>query len=93
MGALLISEETFLIIPSNKVSNTVVDPYNVVLNFHQFVGNAEQCGLCWAFSDGEPGVALRLGDEADDTSARLRSATCLLLWTGVMIDVWTRRFD
>merc|ERR1712232_822375 len=52
MGTLLISkvrEEypdrimcTFSIIPSPKVSDTVVEPYNAVLSFHQLVENADQ---------------------------------------------------
>merc|ERR1712194_63087 len=50
MGTLLISKireeypdrimETFSIIPSPKVSDTVVEPYNAVLSFHQLVENA-----------------------------------------------------
>ena len=30
--------ETFSVIPSPKVSDTVVEPYNAVLSFHQLVG-------------------------------------------------------
>merc|ERR1719262_965551 len=55
MGTLLISKvreeypdrimETFSIIPSPKVSDTVVDPYNAVLSFHQLVENADECFL------------------------------------------------
>jgi len=50
MGTLLISKvreeypdrimETFSVIPSPKVSDTVVEPYNAVLSFHQLVENA-----------------------------------------------------
>ena len=32
-------------IPSPKVSNTVVEPYNVVLYFHLIVENADECSL------------------------------------------------
>ena len=55
MGTLLISKvreeypdrimETFSIIPSPKVSDTVVEPYNAVLSFHQLVENADECML------------------------------------------------
>merc|ERR1712167_28820 len=53
MGTLLISkirEEypdrmmcTFSVMPSPKVSDTVVEPYNAVLSFHQLVENADEC--------------------------------------------------
>merc|ERR1712093_379937 len=52
MGTLLISKireeypdrimNTFSIIPSPKVSDTVVEPYNAVLSFHQLVENADE---------------------------------------------------
>jgi len=52
MGTLLISKireeypdrimETFSVIPSPKVSDTVVEPYNAVLSFHQLVENADE---------------------------------------------------
>jgi len=55
MGTLLISKvreeypdrimETFSVIPSPKVSDTVVEPYNAVLSFHQLVENADECML------------------------------------------------
>merc|ERR1711966_469572 len=55
MGTLLISKvreeypdrimETFSVIPSPKVSDTVVEPYNAVLSFHQLVENADVCFL------------------------------------------------
>ncbi|CAK0813787.1 unnamed protein product, partial [Prorocentrum cordatum] len=56
MGTLLISKvreeypdrimETFsMVIPSPKVSDTVVEPYNAVLSFHQLVENADECFL------------------------------------------------
>ena len=38
-------EETFSVIPSPKVSDTVVEPYNAVLSFHQLVENADECFL------------------------------------------------
>merc|ERR1711924_53570 len=51
-GTLLISKvreeypdrimSTFSIIPSPKVSDTVVEPYNAVLSFHQLVENADE---------------------------------------------------
>lgn len=57
MGTLLISkvrEEypdrimgTFSIIPSPKVSDTVVEPYNAVLSFHQLVENADEVMTGW----------------------------------------------
>ena len=53
MGTLLISkirEEypdrmmlTFLVFPSPKVSDTVVEPYNATLSVHQLVENADEC--------------------------------------------------
>merc|ERR1712039_682415 len=55
MGTLLISKvreeypdrimETFSVIPSPKVSDTVVEPYNAVLSFHQLVENTDVCFL------------------------------------------------
>ncbi len=55
MGTLMISKvreeypdrimETFSIIPSPKVRDTVVEPYNAVLSFHQLVENADECLL------------------------------------------------
>ncbi len=53
MGTLLVSkirEEypdrimcTYSVFPSPKVSDTVVEPYNAVLSFHQLVENADEC--------------------------------------------------
>ena len=55
MGPLLISkirEEypdrimlTFSVVPSPKVSDTVVEPYNCTLSVHQLVENADECML------------------------------------------------
>ena len=56
MGTLLISKlvreeypdrimETFSVIPSPKVSDTVVEPYNAVLSLDQLVENADECFL------------------------------------------------
>src|SRR5881275_1929294 len=55
MGTLLISkvrEEypdrimcTFSVVPSPKVSDTVVEPYNATLSVHQLVENADECFL------------------------------------------------
>merc|ERR1712118_42676 len=55
MGTLLISKireeypdrvmSTYSVIPSPKVSDTVVEPYNAVLSFHQLVENADECML------------------------------------------------
>merc|ERR1712207_128289 len=36
---------TYSVIPSPKVSDTVVEPYNAVLSFHQLVENADECML------------------------------------------------
>merc|ERR1712185_701925 len=41
MGTLLMS--TYSIIPSPKVSDTVVEPYNATLSVHQLVENSDQC--------------------------------------------------
>jgi tubulin beta len=53
MGTLLISKireeypdrimSTYSVIPSPKVSDTVVEPYNATLSIHQLVENADQC--------------------------------------------------
>ena len=37
--------ETSSVIPSPKVLDTVVEPYNVVLSFHQPVENTDECFL------------------------------------------------
>lgn len=52
MGTLLVSKikeefpdkmlATFSVVPSPKVSDTVVEPYNATLSFHQLVENANQ---------------------------------------------------
>jgi tubulin beta len=34
---------TYSVIPSAKVSDTVVEPYNATLSIHQLVENADQC--------------------------------------------------
>merc|ERR1711959_504732 len=57
MGTLLISKvreeypdrimETFSVIPSPKVSDTVVEPYNAVLSFHQLVDNEALYDICF----------------------------------------------
>ena len=44
-GRPLRVRRTFSIIPSPKVSDTVVEPYNAVLSFHQLVENADECFL------------------------------------------------
>jgi tubulin beta len=53
MGTLLISKIcedfpdrmmcTFSVVPSPKVSDTVVEPYNATLSVHQLVENADEC--------------------------------------------------
>jgi len=53
MGTLLISKvkeeypdriiSTYSVIPSPKVSDVVVEPYNATLSIHQLVENADQC--------------------------------------------------
>ena len=60
MGTLLISKireeypdrvmSTYSVIPSPKVSDTVVEPYNATLSVHQLVENADQC---FALDNGE----------------------------------------
>merc|ERR1711998_608580 len=34
---------TFSVVPSPKVSDTVVEPYNATLSVHQLMGNADEC--------------------------------------------------
>lgn len=56
MGTLLISKireeypdrimETFSVIPSPKVSGTVVEPYNATLSVHQLVENTDEVMMC-----------------------------------------------
>ena len=36
---------TYSVIPSPKVADTVVEPYNAVLSFHQLVENSDQSFL------------------------------------------------
>jgi len=53
MGTLLVSKireeypdrimSTYSVIPSPKVSDTVVEPYNATLSIHQLVENSDQC--------------------------------------------------
>jgi tubulin beta len=53
MGTLLISRireeypdrimSTYSVIPSPKVSDTIIEPYNATLSVHQLVENADQC--------------------------------------------------
>lgn len=53
MGTLLVSKireeypdrimTTYSVIPSPKVSDTVVEPYNATLSVHQLVENADSC--------------------------------------------------
>merc|ERR1719293_393636 len=53
MGTLLVSKvreefpdrimTTYSVVPSPKVSDTVVEPYNATLSIHQLVENADQC--------------------------------------------------
>ena len=42
--------ETFSVIPSPKVSDTVVEPYNAVLSFHQLVENSDESFLLAALA-------------------------------------------
>jgi len=53
MGTLIVSKireeypdrmmSTYSVVPSPKVSDTVVEPYNATLSIHQLVENADQC--------------------------------------------------
>jgi len=53
MGTLLVSKireefpdrimSTYSVVPSPKVSDTVIEPYNATLSIHQLVENADQC--------------------------------------------------
>ena len=65
MGTLLISKireeypdrimETFSVFPSPKVSDTVVEPYNAVLSFHQLVENILRFARVQTFGTEVPG--------------------------------------
>jgi len=37
--------ETFSVVPSPKVSDTVMEPYSAAFSFHQLVPNADECFL------------------------------------------------
>ncbi len=60
MGTLLISKireeypdrimNTFSVVPSPKVSDTVVEPYNATLSVHQLVENTDETYWCLSLS-------------------------------------------
>merc|ERR1712174_112734 len=89
MGTLLISKvreeypdrvmETFSVIPSPKVSDTVVEPYNAVLSFHQLVDNEALYDICFR--------TLKLttptyGDLNHLVSAAMSGVTCCMRFPG-----------
>ena len=45
MFVVSVTQSAVKVIPSPKVSDTVVEPYNAVLSFHQLVENADECFL------------------------------------------------
>ena len=42
-GRICVRAQTFSVVPSPKVSDTVVEPYNATLSVHQLVENADEC--------------------------------------------------
>jgi tubulin beta len=53
MGTLMVSRireeypdkiiETFSVVPSPKVSDSVLEPYNSILSMHQLIENSDAC--------------------------------------------------
>ncbi|CAJ1427365.1 unnamed protein product, partial [Effrenium voratum] len=98
MGTLLISKvreeypdrimETFSVIPSPKVSDTVVEPYNAVLSFHQLVENSDESFLLDNEAmDFEQKRARRAPDHTHGdlnhlVSAAMSGVTCCLRFPG-----------
>merc|ERR1712100_683119 len=98
MGTLLISKvreeypdrlmSTFSVIPSPKVSDTVVEPYNAVLSFHQLVENADEC--CLLDNEALYDICFRTlklttptyGDLNHLVSAAISGVTCCLRFPG-----------
>jgi tubulin beta len=98
MGTLLISKireeypdyvmETFSIIPSPKMGDTAVEPYNAILSFHQLGENADECflldneALCdTGFRTLKP-TTPTYGDPNHLVSAAISGVTCCLRFPG-----------
>jgi len=97
MGTLLISKireefpdrmmATFSVVPSPKVSDTVVEPYNATLSVHQLVENSDETfcidneALCASLSSSlysswtEHALTSTLGPASQTTSASARSSS------------------
>ena len=87
-SAFYLAEVGALVIPSPKVSDTVVEPYNAVLSFHQLVENSDESFLL----DNEAlyDICFRTlklttptyGDLNHLVSAAMSGATCCLRFPG-----------
>ncbi|OLP78934.1 Tubulin beta chain [Symbiodinium microadriaticum] len=81
--------ETFSVIPSPKVSDTVVEPYNAVLSFHQLVENSDESFLL-ADNEALYDICFRTlklttptyGDLNHLVSAAMSGVTCCLRFPG-----------
>ena len=82
--------QTFSVVPSPKVSDTVVEPYNATLSVHQLVENADECMIL----DNEAlyDICFRtlklttptFGDLNPLISAVMSGITCCLRFPGMM---------
>ena len=82
--------QTFSVVPSPKVSDTVVEPYNATLSVHQLVENADECMIL----DNEAlyDICFRtlklttptFGDLNHLISAVMSGITCCLRFPGMM---------
>ena len=83
--------QTFSVVPSPKVSDTVVEPYNATLSVHQLVENADECMIL----DNEAlyDICFRtlklttptFGDLNHLISAVMSGITCCLRFPGVLM--------
>ena len=86
--------QTFSVVPSPKVSDTVVEPYNATLSVHQLVENADECMIL----DNEAlyDICFRtlklttptFGDLNHLISAVMSGITCCLRFPGMMPSLW-----
>ena len=89
--------QTFSVVPSPKVSDTVVEPYNATLSVHQLVENADECMIL----DNEAlyDICFRtlklttptFGDLNHLISAVMSGITCCLRFPGVLMFITCSR--
>ena len=81
---------TFSVVPSPKVSDTVVEPYNATLSVHQLVENADECmvldneALYDIFFRTLKLTTPTFGDLNHLISAVMSGVTCCLRFPGVL---------